>query len=138
MPRGRAVWADLLDRVETWSIRRAGEADAAPGLARPAGADELQGAAAGVGRGFGGRSRRTRWAAARLSTARPKARDDGRPCVAFTANPYYGARAGKAGLPRIRGDPLYRYLSRTTAIRRRPQGGAGRGECPAGSICCWT
>ena len=27
--------------------------------------------------------------------------DNGRPCVAFTANPYYGARPGKAGLPRI-------------------------------------
>jgi ABC-type transport system substrate-binding protein len=27
--------------------------------------------------------------------------DEGRPCVAFTANPYYGARPGKAGLPRI-------------------------------------
>ena len=27
--------------------------------------------------------------------------DNGRSCVAFTANPYYGARRGKAGLPRI-------------------------------------
>ncbi len=34
---------------------------------------------------------------------------DGNPCAYFTANPYYGARAGKSGLPRLQEIRFYAY-----------------------------